>query len=58
MGKLTHWAVVFAALAVFYAVLGFGGFAGSGSSVAKVLCGLTLSAAIVMVAGGFVKNHW
>lgn len=51
MGKLTHWAAIFAVIAVFAALLGFGEAAGSGAPVAKflfwfslVMIGLTLSA--------------
>ena len=56
MGKLTHWAVVFSALAALYAVLGFGGVAGDGATVAKILCVLSLCAAIITLAGGWLRQ--
>ncbi len=57
MGKLTHWAVVFSALAMLYAILGFGGVAGPGAVVAKVLCVLSLFAAIIALAGGWLRQN-
>ena len=58
MGKLTHWTVIFATLAALYAVLGFGGAAGSGADIAKILSIVLLSASIATLAGGWVKkNH-
>lgn len=42
MGKLTHWAVTFAIIAVFSAFLGFGGVAGSAAPIAKTLFWLSL----------------
>ena len=54
MGKLTHWAAIFAVIGIFAALLGFGGAAGTAAPVAKVLfwfslamIGLTLMAGIV-----------
>lgn len=54
MGKLTHWAAIFAVIAVFSALLGYGDGAGSAAPAAKLLfwfcvamIGLTLSAVAV-----------
>lgn len=46
MGKLAHWAVVFAVLALIYAALGFGGLAGPATAFAKVLFSGSLILAI------------
>jgi uncharacterized membrane protein YtjA (UPF0391 family) len=57
MGKLSHWAVVLTALAVLYALLGFGEFAGSASPTAKFMSVLSVGVAAILLAAGWLQNN-
>ncbi len=56
MGKLSHWAVVFCALALAFAVLGFGNVAGAAAPLAKLLFWAAAGAAALALAGSALKR--
>ncbi|MEQ1651751.1 MAG: DUF1328 domain-containing protein [Hyphomicrobium sp.] len=57
MGKLTHWAVVFAVFAVIYGALGFSGLAGVGAVVANGLFVCSMLLAIAATVASLLQTH-
>lgn len=57
MGKLTHWAVIFAVFAVIYGALAFSGLAGVGAAVAKGLFVGTMLLAIAAAVASLLQTH-
>lgn len=57
MGKLLHWAVVFASLAALYALIGFGEMGGSASLSAKIMSVVSVGLAAMLLAGGWLQKH-
>lgn len=57
MGKMAHWAFVFAVLTLIYAVLGFGGLQGAAATFAKVLFAGTLLLAVITTVASLFRSH-
>lgn len=56
MGKLTHWAAAFAVIALFAALLGFGGGAGAAAPAAKMLFWFSLAMIALALTSGFIRR--
>lgn len=56
MGKLTHWAAIFAIIALFAALLGFGGAAGAAAPAAKMLFWFSLGMIGLSLTGRIMRR--
>lgn len=57
MGKLTHWAVVFAMFAALYALLAVSGVAGNATPIANILFWTTSAIATTAFIGSILSRH-
>lgn len=57
MGKLTHWAVVFAMFAALYALLAVSGVAGNATPIANILFWTTSVIATTAFIGSILSRH-
>jgi uncharacterized membrane protein YtjA (UPF0391 family) len=56
MGKLTHWAATFTVIAIFAALLGFGGAAGAAAPAAKVLFWFAVGMIALSLMSQFIRR--
>lgn len=57
MGKMAHWAFVFAVLTLIYGALGFGGLDGVAATFAKFLFAATFLLAVITSVASLFSTH-